>query len=112
MVPLSNLLAPFVDKAGKLLQPWQSFLQQFVQAPPKFLNITVTASPFSYQAVEPGYVYITGGTISLAVLSRGGFDLNVTGLKIVPVSINDVIKITYSVLPTVAFMPIYGNRTG
>jgi hypothetical protein len=68
----------------------------------------VGTSPFSYTAKEPGYVIITAGTISAIHLIRGNVDITLTGQKIIPVSINDIVAITYSVKPTVQFVPIYG----
>lgn len=112
MVPISSLVAPFVDKANKLIQPWQAFLQQFVQAPPKFLPLIVGVSPFAYQAVEPGFVSINGGTVSVITLTRGTDTITITGTNIIPVAIADTVTITYSVKPTVRFIPNYGNRTG
>lgn len=84
------------------------YLQQFTQAPPKFVDITVDISPFSYTAKEPGYVIVDGGTVSAIHLLRGSDDLDLTGQKIIPVSINDTVITTYSVLPTMTFIPIYG----
>lgn len=112
MIPLPTLLAPFVDNRGKIKQPWNFYLQQFTQAPPSILTITVGGSPFSYQAVEPGVIAVTGGTISAITLTRGIITINVTGEKLIPVAIADTVEITYSVLPTVQFIPSYGQRTG
>lgn len=84
------------------------YLQQFTQPPPPFKNIVVDGSPFSYTAVEPGYIIVNGGTVSAIHLLRGRDDLNLTGQKIIPVSIKDTVVVTYSVLPTITFIPIYG----
>lgn len=84
------------------------YLQQFTQAPPKFVAVTVDISPFSYTAKEPGYVVVSGGTVSAIHLLRGSDDLDLTGQKIIPVSINDTVVTTYTVLPTIIFIPIYG----
>lgn len=113
MVPFSNTLAPFVDKAGKILRPWIQYLQQFTIAPPNFISITVSASPFSYVAKEPGNVAITGGTISSVVLTRGANSISLgSGTnKFVPVGIFDTVTVTYSVLPTLEFIPSYGQNT-
>lgn len=99
---LARWLAKTVDMAAV------SYLQQFTQAPPKFVAITVDTSPFSYTAKEPGFVFVAGGTVSALALTRGTDMLDMTGQKIVPVSINDTVTATYSVLPTMVFIPIYG----
>ena len=111
MIPLPSLLAPLVDKIDRIARPWNSYLQQFTQAPPSISSIIVGTSPFSYEAREPGNISITGGTISNIRLSRGIVDIDFgAGTNItVPVGINDVVSITYSVLPTVRFLPSYGQ---
>lgn len=107
-----NTIAKFVDTLGRISQPWIQYLQQFTQAPPNFILVSVSASPFSYTAKEPGSVVITGGTVSAVHLVRGTTDINLTGQKIIPMSINDTVIVTYSVLPTIQFIPIYGASVG
>lgn len=108
MQPFPYTLARFVDNAGRVIRPWIQYLQQFTQAPPPFKQITVDVSPFSYTAVEPGFVFVTGGTVSAIHLIRGSNDLNFTGQETIPVSIGDAVIVTYTVLPTMMFIPIYG----
>lgn len=105
---IPNSLARLVDETGRVLTPWIQYLQQFTQAPPKFVAVTVDISPFSYTAKEPGYVVVSGGTVSAIHLLRGSDDLDMTGQKTIPVSINDTVITTYTVLPTIKFIPIYG----
>lgn len=102
-----NLIEPLVNNAGKIIQPWNSFFQQFTQQPAKTNNITVTASPFKYQAGEPGQVSLVGGTISALTLTRGTKTVDVTGLKLVMLEISDTLTVTYSVLPALTFFPRY-----
>ena len=118
MIPLPSLLAPLVDKIDRIARPWNSYLQQFTQAPPAINSITVGASPFSYVAREPGNISITGGTLinngignNGISLTRGNviIDFGTVTNRIVPIGINDIIKINYSVLPTVMFLPSYGQ---
>lgn len=111
MMPLPSQVSSFVDQAGRIIRPWVQYLQQFTQAPPKIMDVTVTVSPFSYTAKEPGYLYIHGGTISAITLTRGIVTLIFTGNTAVPVAINDIVSITYTVLPTVKFVPSYGQNT-
>ena len=108
MQPFPNQVQIFVDKLGRILNPWTRYLQQFTQAPPNIMAITVDVSPFTYTAAEPGFIIVLGGTVSAIHLVRGAIDINLTGQKIIPVSIKDEVIITYSVLPTVQFIPIYG----
>lgn len=113
MVPFGTTLTRFVSQAGLIIQPWIAYLQQFTIPPPPFLDITVTASPFEYEAKEPGYISVTGGTVSAISLTRGT-DTIIVGTAtrlLVPVAINDIVTITYTVLPTIKFIPSYGQNT-
>lgn len=110
MLPLPNMVQPFTDAARRIAKPWNYYLQQFTQRPPAFMNV-IGASPFSYIAKEPGYLIATGGTITALHLIRGSDDIDLTGQKIIPVSIEDTVIFTYSVLPTIRFVPIYGANT-
>lgn len=105
-------MSPFVGKMGKVISPWIQYLQQFTQAPPTILAVVPNGSPFSYTAKEPGLVAVSGGTVSAISLTRGVVTIDVTGVKLIQVSINDVVEVTYSVLPTIRFIPSYGQRTG
>lgn len=111
MLPLPNVLQEFVNRAGIIKNPWIQYLQQFTIAPPSFIDITLTGSPFEYIAREPGNLFVSGGTISLITLTRGTETLTVTGSILIPVAVADVVEITYSVLPTIKFIPSYGQNT-
>lgn len=112
MIPLPSTVARFVDnRTGQVIAPWVQYLQQFTINPPDFIDITVSASPFTYTVKEPGSLFITGGTVSTITLIRGSKTLNMTGQKIIPVGIKDRVVVTYSVLPTITFIPSYGQNT-
>jgi len=111
MLPLPNVLQEFVNRAGIIKNPWIQYLQQFTIAPPNFIDVTLTGSPFEYVAREPGNLFIAGGTISLITLTRGAETLTVTGSILIPLAVADVVEITYSVLPAVKFIPSYGQNT-
>lgn len=112
LTPLPNMVAPIVivkNKEGKelgkgfILDPWNSYFQQFGQVAPTAAAVT-GASPFSYTANTKGNFFVIGGTVSNISLTRGTDVLNVTGEKIVPISIGDTITVTYSVLPSMKFL--------
>lgn len=104
LVPNRNV--PLVDNKGCLLPgAWTSFFQQFVQAPSAAVSLIVDISPFTYSCREPGLVAIVSGTISKILLIRGSFSIDITGSKIIPVSIKDIVQVTYSVLPVIQFLP-------
>lgn len=111
MIPLPNRNYPFVSKLGAIASAWASYLQQFTQQPPNFINITVGISPFSYEAAEPGNLSITGGTIINIRLTRGtvNIDYGSGTNKIIPLAIRDIVTVTYSVLPAINFIPSYGQ---
>lgn len=87
--PVPNMQAPLVDKAGKLLSPWNSFFQQLVQQAPAVASVTLP-SPFTANA--NGKVILTGAaTIDL---TRGDDTINLNGQRIIPVRIGDTVSWT------------------
>lgn len=75
--------------------------------PSSELAVTVTASPWIYTAPSQGFVIVTGGTVSLVQFSRMPGTFYPTGQTVgtFPVSQNDQLKITYTVMPTITFVP-------
>lgn len=106
-----NITSRFADQFGTILKPWIQYLQQFTSAPPGASSVGINVSPFTYSAVEPGQLAISGGIISKLILIRGGIKIDITGTKIVSLSVNDSVQIVYSVVPTVLFLPSYGANT-
>lgn len=105
--PVPNINSPLVDKTGKLISPWNSFFQQFTQAPPNAIVVAVGASPL---AITPGGAHgtlaIQGGTLTAVKLIRGTIIINVGTTRVVPMRINDTVEITYAVAPTaIYFLP-------
>ena len=100
-----RLDAPLVDRSGLALAPWTTFFQQFVQAPSAAVSLIIGVSPFNYVAREPGQVAVIGGTVSAIALIRGTVTIDVTGVKLIPVAIKDIVKVTYSILPVIQFLP-------
>ena len=115
MQPFPSVLQDFVDNVKKLKNPWVQYLQQFTIAPPSFMDITVSSSPFSYEVKEPGNIFVSGGTVSGITLTRGTDTItvapNTANPRIVPVAVDDTVEVTYSVLPTMKFIPSYGVDT-
>lgn len=115
MVPFYNSGVAFVDRAGKILRPWIQYLQQFTIAPPPIMSVSVDISPFAYIAKEPGNIVVSGGTVSAIVLTRGTTSIilfvSTANARIIPVSINDAVTVTFSVLPIIQFLPAYGQNT-
>lgn len=85
---LPNMLAPLVDpKTGKVVPPWNTFLQQLVQAAPAVAAVAL--SPFT--ANVAGTVIFTGGA-PVITLTRGTVNIVLTGERIIPIAVGDTIS--------------------
>lgn len=100
---------PAVDTAtGLLTQGWFGYLAQLAGAPGPILAVTPGPNPFAFKAPSNGTLSITGGTVSSITLARA----RVSGVNVgftsgsVAVAENDVVTITYSVAPTINFIPL------
>lgn len=103
---LPNLAAVLVDTNGRVVSPWVQFFQGLVNPPAQVEAVTLTGSPFDYTVAGFGTVLVSGGTVSAIALVRGGSSLSLgvtSGL--IPVGDTDVVRITYTVAPTVTFIP-------
>lgn len=68
--------------------------------------ITVGASPFTYTAPFAGAVTVTSGTVSVISIIRQGTTVATGAVAgVFPVSRLDQIQVTYSVTPTMRFLP-------
>ena len=108
ILPVYNLLTPIVDKEGKLIAPWNMFFQQLVQPAPAVASVTLTGSPFDFTPNTNGNAIVYGGTVSNISIIRGTDVITVasstTNPVIVPLAINDTLRVTYSVLPAIKFL--------
>ena len=105
--------SPLAEQGGLAAKGWYRWFTLVYQAVTEGLPqpeeaITVTASPFVYQAVLRGQLLITGGTVSAVAFSRDGTTWYNAGITagFVQVDARDLVRITYSVLPTVIFVPM------
>jgi 2-keto-4-pentenoate hydratase len=69
-------------------------------------TLTPGASPYTYTATADGAVIVNGGTVSLIAFVRAGTVVG-TGetAGMFPVRSGDGIRVTYSVVPTMRFVP-------
>lgn len=106
MTPIPAPQFSVLTQNGFFSTPWYLFFKQFVTQPGAVQTVSLGASPASYTASGPGSVVVSGGTVSGISLKRGGVTtaLGITS-GIVPVVNNDVVVMTYSVKPTVSFIP-------
>jgi hypothetical protein len=69
------------------------------------MNVSMTGSPFTYTASARGFLIITGGSVSSVTFQRVKVYATAQTSGMFPVSSGDVLVITYSVIPTVTFVP-------
>jgi len=69
-------------------------------------SVTVGVSPYTYLASQDGTLIVRGGTVSQIsyVRNTGSFNIGVVAGPI-PMLMADAVTITYTVLPTVTFLP-------
>lgn len=91
---------------GYIVPPWNSFFQQFTQKPAAVVDVDVGPSPFEYTPNTLGQLVIDGGVLSERLLIRGDVEVPMGGNRVIPVSIGDTVRLTYSVLPTVYFLEL------
>lgn len=100
---------PIVDtETGQVTQPWFGYLSQLSGVPSPILAVALGASPSAFKAPSNGTLAVTGGTVSSITLARArvsGVDVGFTSGS-VAVAANDVVTITYSVAPTINFIPL------
>ena len=103
----SRLLRLVKDDAGLPHETWYQFFIRLAQlsAERPIEAISVGVSPFVFTARTIGHVFITGGTVSARSLGRSGVALAVPSDIFIPVAANDTVTVTYSVLPTMTFIP-------
>lgn len=99
---------PLLDK-GVTTAPWYFFWQGLFKglAPAAVLPTTPGASPYTFTAPVKGFMLITGGTISAVDFSRDGVTFYSYGATAGQFTVNaaDRLRVTYSVVPTMIFVP-------
>lgn len=71
---------------------------------PNPIVVTPGASPYTYQAPFAGAVVINGGTVSVIAFSRDHATFFTYPAGIVPVEAGDLVKVTYSSVPTLTMI--------
>jgi hypothetical protein len=81
------------------------YLNGLSSAPAQEQTITLGPSPATFQATANGSILVSGGTVSLIALTRNSqYNLGVTS-GYIPMSIGDIVMITYSGAPTCTWFP-------
>ena len=107
-LPKSN--TEMVDENRMPAQQWYRMFERFFALPVRETVITLTGSPFTYQATKDGFVIVSAGTVSNIAIARGLtsaptiYSLGVTTGQVV-LKRGDVLYVTYSVAPSMAFYP-------
>jgi hypothetical protein len=109
----SNAL-PMVDlETGIVTEPWYGFFSDLTGKATPFQQIEfpppVPPSPFvfAFTAIHAGNALIKGGTVSSVGLQRARVIISPIGpvAGFFPMSQNDVLIITYTVLPVLWYLP-------
>jgi hypothetical protein len=88
---------------------YRYFTQNELGTPPTSETVlTVGASPYSFTAPMKGFIVVSGGTVSKITFSRLTGTAWTTGQTqgCIPVAQNDAVSVTYTVKPTVVFVPL------
>jgi hypothetical protein len=68
-------------------------------------GVKVGTSPATFQATNNGTMLVKGGTVSAISITRNAaHDLGMTS-GLIPLSIGDILTVTYSGLPTLTWFP-------
>jgi hypothetical protein len=107
-VPIVYTLDPNAPQALRVQPAWYAFFASIVGPAPAIETVSVGPSPFTYIASVYGNLFITGGTVTGLVLTRGRVSLGPFALTdhFLPLSLQDQLTITYTALPGVWFIPI------
>lgn len=105
---LPTYRVPLQEK-GVTGKDWYLFFVNLFQgrAPAAVVPTTPGASPYTYTAPVKGFMLITGGTVSLVEFSRDGVTYYSYGTTSGQFQVNasDLIRVTYTVAPTMTFVP-------
>lgn len=104
VVPNSN--QPLVDGRGIITPVWQRFFGALLGSPAPIAAVTVAPSPASFTASQRGTVGISAGTLTSVSLTRAGTTVALGTSRSVSVATGDVVTVSYSVAPTINFIPL------
>lgn len=94
---------------GNTSKSWYRWIQHYDKGVPPSSETILTGhhSPFSYQAPIAGFVIVSGGTVSAIQFARTSGTFYPTGKTsgTFPMSQNDQLKITFSVKPSLIWVP-------
>lgn len=96
-----------MDDKGNMRASWRRWFAATDNGTPPAaeLSITVGASPFAYQSTQKGFVVVNGGTVSAISVTRNGTYTTGQTTGVFPLSLADILTVTWSVKPTMTFFP-------
>lgn len=105
-----RLDAPPIDlKTGLWTRPWYRLIVSMwnrIGTGGAASAVTVGASPVAYTAQVPGFLLISGGTVTGVTMTRGGVVTTFpASTALLPLSPGDAASVTYTVAPTITFIP-------
>lgn len=91
---------------SRISDVWHTFLVRLSQlsAERGIMPVSPGPSPWTYEATTIGNLSVQGGTVSSKVLTRGSVSVSMTG-TLLPMAAGDTVTVTYTVAPTVNFIP-------
>lgn len=103
-------LLPLIDDRGEAPDPIAllsvSEDEMFEQPVAALQAVTVAGSPVAYTARMGGNLLISGGTVSAVSMTRGSVTTAFpAATAVLPLSPGDAASVTYTVAPTITFIP-------
>jgi hypothetical protein len=100
-------VAPIVDpNTGRVTQVWRAFFSALSGKAAAAVVVPVQGSPAAYTAPDNGSLMLTGGTVTAISIVRGRDPVPVdAGLRALPMSAGDTVIVSFSVAPTLVFLP-------
>lgn len=94
-------------KSGGWISFWYQWAVRISQlsAERPIASVTPGASPYIYTSSTIGNMLVSGGTVSSIVLGRSGVSVTCKEDQFIPMAANDTLTVTYSVVPTMTFIP-------
>lgn len=96
--------APIAGPSGEVQPAWLRFFNQLVAGAAPIEEVVLTGSPFSYTASQTGALVISDGTVSAITLTRRTTTIPISS-STVDMANGDIATVTYSVDPTINFVP-------
>lgn len=99
---------PFVvPRTGMLTEGWARFLVRIQQLTPErpVMPVSPGPSPYSFTATTIGDLLVRGGNVSGITLTRGSDSVVCPTSGFIPMAALDIVTVTYSVAPTITFVP-------